>query len=308
MTTRQTVLLGACFPNNNLCWEGPPWLYRCGHRNQCSHQTTTDQRLKPHAMLPHQIVHGRFSSFTKLKRVLVWMLRFVRNLRTRENTWSTTLTAQELQDVEQTFFRWSQVQWFGSKSVQLSKGDSLNNSALLPLQPFMDGGGLLLRVGGRLTQSHKATSHHSSWQKDNTTHLFANHHHCLSSHAGPTLLMSLLGRDFHIIGSKQLIRSICRRSSTSKIYLPTIIICRWLAVKPDAQLMGQLPPQQVTPGPTLLELNLQLPSTCHHQNLHVRLCVLYSESHASGGCVIFDYRSIYGIPLLRMGYLELFSF
>ena len=55
----------------------------CDHRNQCSHQTTTDQRLMPHAMLPHQIVHG-FSSFSKLKRVLTWMLRFVRNLRTQK--------------------------------------------------------------------------------------------------------------------------------------------------------------------------------------------------------------------------------
>ena len=205
---------------HNLWWEGPPWLYQnqslwppqpmfSPDNNGPETKATCNVATPDRSWLI-----GRFSSFTKLKRVLAWMLRFVRNLRTRKKHLSTTLTAQELQDAEQTLFRWSQARWFGTESVQLSKGDSLNNnSALLPLRPFMDGGSLL-RVGGRLTHSHlKYSKRHPIilHGKDTITHLLANHHHRLSSHAGPTLLMSLLGRDLHIIGSKRLVRCICRR-------------------------------------------------------------------------------------------------
>lgn len=57
-------------------------------------------------------------------------------------------------------------------------------------------------------------------------------------HAGPTLLSASLNRRFHIIYLRKTVRSITRQCVT----------CRRLTVRPQPQMMGQLPPERVTPG------------------------------------------------------------
>lgn len=79
--------------------------------------------------------------------------------------------------------------------------------------------------------------------KDKLTHLLATHHH-VTSHAGSTLLMTILSRDFYITLCKQLVRSICRKCIT----------CRHQAARPDEQLIGQIPPQWLTPGSVFEQL------------------------------------------------------
>ena len=51
--------------------------------------------------------------------------------------------------------------------------------------------------------------------------------------------MSSLGRRYHIIGGRQLVRFVSRGCVT----------CRRVAAKPNPQLLGQLPSERITPGP-----------------------------------------------------------
>ena len=55
--------------------------------------------------------------------------------------------------------------------------------------------------------------------------------------AGPTLLSCSLNHCFHIIGGRNIIRSVTRACVT----------CRRHAAKPQSQVMGQVPTERVTP-------------------------------------------------------------
>lgn len=62
--------------------------------------------------------------------------------------------------------------------------------------------------------------------------------HTRLHHAGPTLVLSSLGRTVHIIGQRRVVRAI-----TS-----ACITCRRTMAKPRNQLMGQLPVERLTLG------------------------------------------------------------
>ena len=73
------------------------------------------------------------------------------------------------------------------------------------------------------------------------TKLIISSEHTRLLHAGPTLVMASLCRHYHIVGCRKAIRSITRKC----------IICRRTTVKPQSQLLGQLPSERVTPGSVL---------------------------------------------------------
>ena len=100
--------------------------------------------------------------------------------------------------------------------------------------------------------------------KDELTHFVVNHCYLASYHTGPTLLMSLLSHYFHVIGYKRLVCSTCWKS----------IICRWLPAKPNAYLMGQLPPQQVTPGPVFKTVGINFAVSVYTKYSHTRKPVI----------------------------------
>ena len=57
-------------------------------------------------------------------------------------------------------------------------------------------------------------------------------------HAGPTLLTASLSRRYHIVGGNKVIRSLTRKC----------VVCRKQAARPKPQMLGQLPPERITPG------------------------------------------------------------
>ena len=85
------------------------------------------------------------------------------------------------------------------------------------------------------SQKHPIILHH----KHRLTHLIVRSAHLRLLHAGPTLLIASLSSRYHILGCRKLVRSITRGCVT----------CRRLSAKPLSQLMGQLPPERLTPGP-----------------------------------------------------------
>ena len=112
-------------------------------------------------------------------------------------------------------------------------------SCLLSLHPFLDSSGIL-RVGGRKQNAKLSYSslHPVILQgKHPVTKLIIHSEHLRLLHAGPTLLTSSLCLRLHIIGCRKIVRSVTR----------SCIVCRRNSVKPQPQMLGQLPMERVTP-------------------------------------------------------------
>ncbi|XP_076291067.1 uncharacterized protein LOC143214214 [Lasioglossum baleicum] len=92
----------------------------------------------------------RFSSFSNLKRVLAYILRFRHNSSRKESN-KGTLSTLELHRAEQLIVQLIQRQEYLSEFHALEKTKSVTGN-LAPLNPFIDSDGIL-RVGGRLSRS-----------------------------------------------------------------------------------------------------------------------------------------------------------
>lgn len=234
---------------HHLWWNGPRWLeldpaswpqhlssYPCDapeeERQTCFASITQDHN-------PIDINH--YSSFTRLKRVTAWMFRFIHNCRSGRSRTSGPLSVDELTATETYWLSIAQSHTFQTEIDALEKGKPMPNaSCLRTLRPFIDSLGLL-RVGGRLGNSNLAyTQRHPIilCGQHIVTKLVIRSEHIRLLHAGPTLVASSLGRRFHIIGHRKAIRTLTRACVT----------CRRMTVKPQPQLMGQLPLERVTPG------------------------------------------------------------
>lgn len=100
----------------------------------------------------------------------------------------------------------------------------------------------MLRVGGR--QRNSSFTYESKHPfilsgKHPLTRLIIRTEHLRLLHAGPTLLSASLSQRYHVIGGRNVIRSVTRECVT----------CRRNAAKPQSQMFGQLPIERVTPGP-----------------------------------------------------------
>ncbi len=135
----------------------------------------------------------------------------------------------------------AQISAFAEEISFLQKGSELSRrSKLLPLRPFLDCHGLL-RVGGRATLSKLAYSmrHPMILPGDHalTRLLISSEHLCLL-HGGPSLVSASLSRRFYVLGSRRAIRLITR----------SCVICRRSSLRPQPQMLGQLPPARLVPG------------------------------------------------------------
>ena len=115
-----------------------------------------------------------------------------------------------------------------------------SSSNIISLHSFLDSHNIL-RVGGRLANSKLSFSQKYPiilHQKDLIVRLIIHTQHIVLLHAGPTLLMTSLSRDYHIIGLRGAVRSVTRQC----------VICRRQSAKAEHQLMGQLPLERINPG------------------------------------------------------------
>lgn len=75
--------------------------------------------------------------------------------------------------------------------------------------------------------------------KHSITRLLIRSEHIDDRYAGPTLLQALMSQQFHILGAQNIIQFITKECIT----------CRWQSIKPQDQLLGQLPSERVSPAP-----------------------------------------------------------
>ncbi len=146
----------------------------------------------------------------------------------------------ELTLAEELWLRDAQQSSFTEISSLHKKAELPKDSPLLPLHPFIDDSGLV-RVGGRgkLSTLSYAIRHPIILPaKHAVTKLIVRAEHLRLVHGGATLMAASLSRKFHIIGSRRLIRTVCRGC----------IICRRVMARPYTQEHGQLPSDRLRPG------------------------------------------------------------
>lgn len=182
----------------------------------------------------------RFSSFTRITRVMTYCLRFISNCRTSKTKFHESLTWAEIRQAETKLVMLAQEESFEEEFRELSKtGCVKNSSKLLSLTPFLSDN--IIRVGGRLRHSsfpvekrHPALldkRHHLTYPIFRAKHF--EHFHCASQ-----TLLADVRENYWAIAGKNLAKRVVREC----------IICFNFRSKFIHPLIGNLPQSRISPG------------------------------------------------------------
>lgn len=192
-----------------------------------------------------------FSSWTRLRKSVAWMLRYKRWLLSRckkreELQTQPHLTVEDLNEAELAIIQFSQKRCFSEEIKSLEKGESVKiNSRLRALCPTLEDG--ILRVGGRLSRSSMPTEskHPVILAKElHISTLLLRHIHQEVGHGGRNHMLSKLFEKYWMIGASTAIKGVLSRCT----------ICRRQNVSPVYQQMADLPKDRIQPD--------QPPFTC----------------------------------------------
>ena len=156
---------------------------------------------------------NRWSSFTKLRRITAWCLRFINNTRKRDKVFTKNLSVSELKSSTMWLVKLSQkIDFHDDIKILQSKIDLPKNSKLLSLSPFLDSQ-QVLRVGGRLKHANISFNQRhpillSSSSK--LSYLIATNCHKKYLHAGCQAVLTHLRQQYWIISAKNLVKKIIR--------------------------------------------------------------------------------------------------
>ncbi|GFW02073.1 integrase catalytic domain-containing protein [Trichonephila clavipes] len=148
---------------HKLWWSGPQWLSQdslhfpsidlstsCEEDVKCEEKSSTvltNVSTSSQGSYLLEII-AKYSSFSRLIRVIAWCKRFIKNCRSSRVT--GVLTSKEVDDATKIVIQTVQESQFHSKIQLLKKKHPLpNSSKLLPLGIFLDTDGII-KVGGRL--------------------------------------------------------------------------------------------------------------------------------------------------------------
>lgn len=182
----------------------------------------------------------RFSSLTRLRRVVAYFLRFINNARkSKEQREYNSLTHDELLEGMKVLVNLSQRESFSNEFLLLSENRTINaKSKLFSLCPFLDGN--IIRVGGRLKNStfsfqkkHPAVLS----SKHQLTRLIFKHEHVNLLHCGPQSLLASVRESFWPVSGKLLAKETVRKC----------IVCFKFKPKSLTPIMGNLPEPRVSP-------------------------------------------------------------
>uniref|UniRef100_V5GH76 Integrase catalytic domain-containing protein n=1 Tax=Anoplophora glabripennis TaxID=217634 RepID=V5GH76_ANOGL len=173
----------------------------------------------------------RMSSWLKLCRITVYVLRFVRILEIKR-----IITASDLEKAEIVLIRIVQKIHF-SEDFLLLQNEKTCSKSLQYLHPFIEND--CIKVGGRLENAQ------ISYQKkhplllpktDHLVNILIDHFHRLYLHTGPHLLLSLIRQRYWVLSARNIIRSRIRKCNYCFKFKP----------KPSFPQMGNLPTPRVT--------------------------------------------------------------
>ena len=184
----------------------------------------------------------KFSSFTKLCRVISWCQRFISNSsKSSHERTKGPLTTTELSSAIIRIVKLVQQVEFGEELRLLKAGKPLNaSSKIISLCPFLDSDEVI-RVGGRLrnaTIPHESKHQMILPRSHHITNLIIHQFHVTHLHAGPQLLLSVIRQKFWIPCGRDVVRKFVKKCIT----------CFRLSASTMSQLMGDLPTSRVTPS------------------------------------------------------------
>ncbi|KAK9721103.1 Pao retrotransposon peptidase [Popillia japonica] len=236
-----------------LWWHGPEFLKHNEELWPEQHPivSTSDseaERKKPIPMSFTTVsefnIFDRFSSLSKLLRVVAFMLRFVHNARSKNDSrLRGELSRGELDKANTVLVKLVQSSFFGLSRGELDKANTVlvklvqssffgleinllkmnkqipRASKILSLDPFVDTDGLL-RVGGRLRRSQIPYDRRHPLllpSNHNFTIKIIEHEHIRNVHAGTQTVLAAVRRNFWPIHGKSTVK---RVMNTSGMYMP----------------------------------------------------------------------------------------
>jgi hypothetical protein len=209
------------------------------------------------APLPEAEELLRFSSLERLLRVTAWCRRWLAAKKrpthvgtaTKPNTLGDILTAAEVEEARAVWIRSVQATHYSRELMSLKQNCLLGKThSLTRLTPFVDSLNVM-RVGGRL--KHALLSYDERHpiilpSESHLTRLIIEACHRRSLHGGVQLTLRLARQHYWIPRGRALVKRIIQQCVTC---------VRWRAAIPQ-QLMGNLPPERVTPARPFLRTGI----------------------------------------------------
>lgn len=230
---------------NKLWFSGPDILRKeVVPYNKPQNNETQLEEVKVHVAIEEVSIWNRYSSLSKLIRIVAYCRRFL-NLKVSEikkRNPTIYLTSKELSEALEVSIKQCQRKHFGEVFELLKNEGKLARmkGPLKSLNPFVDNQGVL-RVGGRLEKSpfNESMKHPILLPKKSTlTDLVIADAHGRTLHGGIQLMLTYLSTKYYVLGSKVLAKACIRRC----------IKCIRQSTGVSTQLMGQLPAARVTPS------------------------------------------------------------
>jgi len=183
----------------------------------------------------------RYSSWSRLIKVMSWVLRFVQRSRKKVPAYlnASTLPLVEIQQTSQEIVRLVQSQHFHEEYLCLKEGRQVKcNSNLANLSPILIDG--VIRVGGRIHRTpiaFKAAHPMVLPKSHNVSTLIVCYYHYVPGHAGREHVLSVIRQSFWILRGRSLVRRILSKCvSCHRHNAPTL-----------QQIMADLPKERLVP-------------------------------------------------------------
>lgn len=180
---------------------------------------------------------NKYSSWSKLQRVMSYVLRFIHNCKkTAREKSRGPLKAVEIKNATFVLIRVAQEQDFPNE-IKLIKAKKFNdlNKQIKKLSPFFDEECKVLRVGGRLAEAQflpYETKHPMLLLKTNClSTIICDHYHKILLHSGPRSTSAAIRRKFWITSLMVLVKSRIHRCVT----------CTRFNGKPVQPIMSNVP-------------------------------------------------------------------
>ncbi|KAK2561737.1 hypothetical protein P5673_015113 [Acropora cervicornis] len=232
-------------------WSGPKFLWEPEHMwpnapVEDLEEDDNEIRKLPTVMFVSSasqidVILQRYSSWSRLIKVMSWVLRFVQRSRKKAPAYlkASTLQLVEIQQTSQEIVRLVQSQHFHEEYLCLKEGRQVKcNSKLANLSPILIDG--VIRVGGRIHRAPIAfkaahpmvlpKSHHVSM-------LIVRYYHYVLGHAGREHVLSVIRQSFWILRGRSLVRQILRKC----------VSCRRRNAPTLKQVMADLPKERLVP-------------------------------------------------------------
>ena len=227
---------------HELWWVGPTWLQATEEewpKSDIGNLTTTEGKKKQSvttmlATTDISNIINRFSSFSKLKRVLSYCYRVFNKQRNYGS-----ITTKELEETSIKVINLVQQTYYNKEINYIAHG-RIKESKLISLNPFIDQNNTL-RVGGRLEQSSLPFHEKHPIILPNNHHLttlIIQDAHLSTLHGGNQTTLAYIRRKYWIIKAKDAVRN----------YIHKCITCFKNKNHQASQLMGQLPKTRITPS------------------------------------------------------------